>query len=99
MSAHDDETHTSRPVRASVSAASSRRNSHGSGPRPITRAEYSGKTTPSILSRAGSPTLPLGGDKNLGHHIQNALSSLAFTKTEKKVRQGEFVASVDCGTT
>lgn len=66
----------------------SRRSSLASGPRPITRAEYSGHGTPSLLSRAGSPTLPLGEEKPRGQGFEG-----------RELRQGEFIGSLDCGTT
>ncbi|RSH89383.1 Glycerol kinase [Saitozyma podzolica] len=69
----------------------SRRSSLASGPRPITRAEFSGPPTPSLLSRAGSPTLPLGSDEAFG-------GGKAWGD-RKQPRHGEFIGSVDCGTT
>lgn len=67
----------------------SRRSSMASGPRPIARAEYSGHGTPSLLSRAGSPTLPLGDQtRPRGEGFEG-----------RELRQGEFIGSLDCGTT
>jgi len=86
----------------------SRRNSLASGPRPITKAEYSGPATPSLLSRAGSPTLSLAEStaaspsycnseraKN-SHHGHGESSAL---DGRRELQQGEFIGSVDCGTT
>lgn len=68
----------------------SRRSSLASGPRPITKAEYSGPNTPSLLSRAGSPTLPLanGGTKSRQHSFSS-----------REMKHGAFIGSLDCGTT
>ncbi|BEI84020.1 hypothetical protein CcaverHIS002_0406240 [Cutaneotrichosporon cavernicola] len=97
--------------RPTYSASGSRRSSHASGPRPITKAEYSGPPTPSLLSRAGSPTQPLANEqvasrKNSfaetgAHPILGKLGGLAgFSAIEnRELRTGEFIASLDCGTT
>lgn len=100
----------------------SRRSSMASGPRPITRAEYSGPTTPSLLSRAGSPTQPLANEQvrsrrssfaNEGGPIPNRLAAMGnfgglgglgggFSQLDmgkRELRDGEFIGSVDCGTT
>lgn len=75
----------------------SRRNSLAGGPRPITRAEYSGPNTPSILSRAGSPVQPLGNEQTLSREVSRDGQWTSLHKGE--VRQGEFIGSLDCGTT
>lgn len=90
----------------------SRRSSLASGPRPITKAEYSGPTTPSLLSRAGSPTQPLANERVSSrkssfhgeqHHRLGGLGGLSGMSSldgaSGKLRQGEFVGSLDCGTT
>jgi hypothetical protein len=74
----------------------SRRNSLAGGPRPITKAEYSGPNTPSLLSRAGSPVLPLSNDQTLS---REASRDGGFSLHRKELRQGEFIGSLDCGTT
>lgn len=74
----------------------SRRNSLAGGPRPITKAEYSGPNTPSILSRAGSPVLPLGNEHTLS---REASREGGFSLHKRELRQGEFIGSLDCGTT
>jgi len=74
----------------------SRRNSLAGGPRPITKAEYSGPNTPSILSRAGSPVLPLANEHTLSREVSRDGS---FSLQRKELRQGEFIGSLDCGTT
>ena len=74
----------------------SRRNSLAGGPRPITKAEYSGPNTPSILSRAGSPVLPLANEHTLS---REASREGGFALHRKELRQGEFIGSLDCGTT
>lgn len=74
----------------------SRRNSLAGGPRPITKAEYSGPNTPSILSRAGSPVLPLANEHTLS---REASRDGSFSLQRKELRQGEFIGSLDCGTT
>lgn len=74
----------------------SRRNSLAGGPRPITKAEYSGPNTPSLLSRAGSPVLPLANDQTLS---REASRDGGFSLHRKEMRQGEFIGSLDCGTT
>lgn len=109
---------------SSIGGASlSRRSSlHRSGPIPISRADYSGPTTPSLLSRAGSPTLPLTNDKVLsrkssfaGGDAQGAraalggglgglgglggFSALSQLDGQRQLRRGEFIGSLDCGTT
>jgi glycerol kinase len=74
----------------------SRRNSLAGGPRPITKAEYSGPNTPSLLSRAGSPVMPLGNDQTLSReHSREG----GFSLQRRELRQGEFIGSLDCGTT
>lgn len=82
-----------------------------SGPRPITKAEYSGPATPSLLSRAGSPTLPLGNDDNRSSYDGSRRGSLAglgglggfsgmsALDEKRELKHGEFIGSVDCGTT
>ncbi|BEJ14965.1 hypothetical protein CspHIS471_0407320 [Cutaneotrichosporon sp. HIS471] len=97
--------------RPTYSAGGSRRSSHASGPRPITKAEYSGPPTPSLLSRAGSPTQPLANEQVASrkssfadtgaHPILGKLGGLAgFSAIEnRELRTGEFIASLDCGTT
>lgn len=95
----------------------SRRSSMASGPRPITRAEYSGPNTPSLLSRAGSPTQPLANEKVksrqssfAGEHpfpgglagLGGRLGGLGFSQLDggqRQLKDGEFIGSVDCGTT
>ena len=89
----------------------SRRSSMASGPHPITKAEFSGPQTPSLLSRAGSPTLPLGREevpKSRGSgelSLSRRGSAVAGTKGlsaldgKRELRKGEFIGSVDCGTT
>jgi hypothetical protein len=74
----------------------SRRNSLAGGPRPITKAEYSGPNTPSILSRAGSPVMPLANEHTLSREVSRDGS---FSLHRKELRQGEFIGSLDCGTT
>ncbi|KAK4684182.1 glycerol kinase, partial [Tremellales sp. Uapishka_1] len=100
---------------ASRPSGLSRRGSMASGPRPITRAEYSGPSTPSLLSRAGSPTQPLANEKVrsrsssfVGEH-PGGLAGLggrlglggfsALDSGKRELRDGEFIGSVDCGTT
>ena len=92
----------------------SRRGSMASGPRPITKAEYSGPATPSLLSRAGSPTLPLGNDETKSSYDGSRRGSLAGLSglgglggfsgmsaldEKRELKHGEFIGSVDCGTT
>ena len=89
----------------------SRRSSMATGPRPITKAEYSGPNTPSLLSRAGSPTLPLGNDEtNSRRGSMNmdrrpslgglgGLGAMSALGGQRELRHGEFIGSVDCGTT
>jgi glycerol kinase len=92
----------------------SRRSSYASGPRPITKHEYSGPPTPSLLSRAGSPTQPLANEKvasrkssfasdaGLPHPVLGKLGGLggfSAIDSTKELRKGEFIASLDCGTT
>ena len=83
--------------------------------------------TPSLLSRAGSPTLPLmnektrsrsgsrrgslaGGAERSGSGTGSGVGGFAFglggfhgglgmSMAERKKKEGEFVGSVDCGTT
>lgn len=74
----------------------SRRNSLAGGPRPITKAEYSGPNTPSILSRAGSPVLPLGNESTLSREVSR---DGQFSLHKGELREGEFIGSLDCGTT
>ena len=81
-----------------------------SGPRPITRAEYSGPNTPSLLSRAGSPTLPLGNDEinaqprppldqmRRGSTL-GGMGGMSALDEKRELRKGQFIGSVDCGTT
>lgn len=83
----------SRPDFASLS----RRNSLAGGPRPITKAEYSGPNTPSILSRAGSPVLPLGNEHTLSREVSRDGQYSSLHKGE--LREGNFIGSLDCGTT
>lgn len=68
----------------------SRRSSLASGPRPLTKAEFSGPNTPSLLSRAGSPVQPLASEGTRSR--QNSFSG-------RDKRQGQFIGSLDCGTT
>ena len=87
-----------------------------SGPRPITKAEYSGPATPSLLSRAGSPTLPLGNDETHSSGARSSydgsrrgslaglgglggFSGMSALDEKRELRHGEFIGSVDCGTT
>lgn len=88
----------------------SRRSSLASGPRPLTKAEFSGPATPSLLSRAGSPTLPLGNDDAASSRSSfeglkrsmnglGGLGSMSALDGQRELRQGEFIGSVDCGTT
>lgn len=88
----------------------SRRHIMSSGPRPPSKAELARPSTPSILSRAGSPTLPLGSlyessrrqsssgeprpDPNGGEGEVDS-----GEQSGNGLRQGEFIGSVDCGTT
>jgi glycerol kinase len=74
----------------------SRRNSLAGGPRPITKAEYSGPNTPSLLSRAGSPVMPLGNEQTLSREQSR---EGGFSLHRKEMRHGEFIGSLDCGTT
>lgn len=68
----------------------SRRSSLASGPRPLTKAEFSGPNTPSLLSRAGSPVQPLASEGTRSR--QNSFSG-------RDKRHGQFIGSLDCGTT
>lgn len=87
----------------------SRRSSLASGPRPITKAEYSGPSTPSLLSRAGSPTQPLANEKVASRKSSFAgenpfsrlggLGGFSAVDPQQNLRHGEFIASIDCGTT
>ncbi|KAL1412896.1 Glycerol kinase [Vanrija albida] len=102
-----------RPVPHHSTSSLSRRSSLASGPRPITRAEYDGDVTPSLLSRAGSPVLPLANEKvqsrkssfvgqHPGHHLLGGLGGLggfSALDTRRELRHGSFIGSVDCGTT
>ncbi|KIR29819.1 glycerol kinase [Cryptococcus deuterogattii LA55] len=78
----------------------SRRSSMASGPRPIRRGEYSGPATPSVLSRAGSPTLPLGNEFTQAprSYFEGASSYTPLGGT-RELRNGQFIGSLDCGTT
>jgi hypothetical protein len=79
--------------------------------RPPLRSDSGMQGTPSLLSRAGSPTLPLMSDKTRSRSSsfvgtqgdafgagfgQGAFGMSALRGTKKA---GEFVGSVDCGTT
>lgn len=66
-----------------------------SGPRPITKAEMSGIETPSLLSRAGSPVQPLATGETMSR--QQSRDGIAALRGD--LRLGEFIGSVDCGTT
>lgn len=102
-----------RPVPHHSVSSLSRRSSLASGPRPITRAEYSGDATPSLLSRAGSPVQPLANEKvqsrkssfagqHPGHvHLGGlgGLGGFSALDTRRELRHGNFIGSVDCGTT
>lgn len=74
----------------------SRRNSLAGGPRPITKAEYSGPNTPSILSRAGSPVLPLVNEHTISREPSR---DGQFSLHKGELREGSFIGSLDCGTT
>lgn len=78
----------------------SRRSSMASGPRPIRRGEYSGPATPSVLSRAGSPTLPLGNEFTQAprSYFEGASGYTPLGGT-RELRNGQFIGSLDCGTT
>ncbi|WVN85016.1 glycerol kinase [Cryptococcus depauperatus CBS 7841] len=78
----------------------SRRSSVVSGPRPIRREEYSGPATPSVLSRAGSPTLPLANDFTQAPRSYFE-GSAGYTPLDgvRELRNGQFIGSLDCGTT
>ncbi|WVQ73188.1 glycerol kinase [Cryptococcus sp. DSM 104548] len=80
--------------------ALSRRSSMASGPRPIRRGEYSGPATPSVLSRAGSPTLPLGNEFTQAprSYFEGAAGYTPLGGT-RELRNGQFIGSLDCGTT
>ncbi|ORY28492.1 glycerol kinase [Naematelia encephala] len=103
-----------QPLPPHPGASLSRRSSMASGPRPITKAEYSGPSTPSLLSRAGSPTQPLMNERvasRRGSFVNEAtarlggfgglggMSGMSALDTKRELRQGEFIGSVDCGTT
>ncbi|ODN81707.1 glycerol kinase [Cryptococcus amylolentus CBS 6039] len=80
--------------------ALSRRSSMASGPRPIRRGEYSGPATPSVLSRAGSPTLPLGNEFTQAprSYFEGAAGYTPLGGV-RELRNGQFIGSLDCGTT
>lgn len=97
-------------------ASLSRRGSLASGPRPLTKAEFSGPATPSLLSRAGSPTLPLGNDESVPGSKANmerrasgaglsglgglgGFGGMSALDGNRELRNGEFIGSIDCGTT
>ncbi|KAK8858561.1 glycerol kinase [Kwoniella newhampshirensis] len=78
----------------------SRRSSMASGPRPMRREDYSGPATPSVLSRAGSPTLPLANDFTSAprSYFEGAAGFSALDGI-RELRNGQFIGSLDCGTT
>lgn len=95
MSSLSRRSSVNHPMRPDLMSLS-RRNSLAGGPRPITKAEYSGPNTPSILSRAGSPVLPLGNEHTLSREVSR---DGQFSLHKGELRQGDFIGSLDCGTT
>ncbi|WVQ82987.1 glycerol kinase [Cryptococcus sp. DSM 104549] len=78
----------------------SRRGSMISGPRPIRPGQYSGPPTPSVLSRAGSPTLPLGNEyTNAPRAYFEGAAGFSGLDGVRELRNGQFIGSLDCGTT
>lgn len=94
MSSLSRRSSVNHPMRPDLSL--SRRNSLAGGPRPITKAEYSGPNTPSILSRAGSPVLPLGNEHTISREPSRDGN---FSLHKGELREGNFIGSLDCGTT
>nr|XP_019012769.1 glycerol kinase [Kwoniella pini CBS 10737]OCF51550.1 glycerol kinase [Kwoniella pini CBS 10737] len=85
---------------ASLSRRGSTASHMSSGPRPIQRQDYSGPTTPSLLSRAGSPTLPLGNDHTQAPRAYfEGSGGFSGLDGNRELRQGQFIGSLDCGTT
>ncbi|WWC88563.1 glycerol kinase [Kwoniella dendrophila CBS 6074] len=85
---------------ASLSRRGSTASFMSSGPRPIQRADYSGPNTPSLLSRAGSPTLPLGNEHTQApRSFFEGAGGFSALDSNRELRQGQFIGSLDCGTT
>ncbi|WWD04888.1 glycerol kinase [Kwoniella europaea PYCC6329] len=85
---------------ASLSRRASTASHMSSGPRPIQRADYSGPNTPSLLSRAGSPTLPLGNEHTTAPRAYfEGAGGFSGLDGNRELRQGQFIGSLDCGTT
>ncbi|OCF54895.1 glycerol kinase [Kwoniella mangroviensis CBS 10435] len=85
---------------ASLSRRASTASHMSSGPRPIQRADYSGPNTPSLLSRAGSPTLPLGNEHTTAPRAYfEGSGGFSGLDGNRELRQGQFIGSLDCGTT
>ncbi|OCF33467.1 glycerol kinase [Kwoniella heveanensis CBS 569] len=81
-------------------ASLSRRSSMVSGPRPIQRKDYSGPPTPSVLSRAGSPTLPLSNEfTQAPRSYFEGVGGFSTLDSNRELRNGQFIGSLDCGTT
>ncbi|WVQ96697.1 glycerol kinase [Kwoniella sp. CBS 9459] len=81
-------------------ASLSRRSSMVSGPRPIQRKDYSGPPTPSVLSRAGSPTLPLSNEfTQAPRSYFEGAGGFSTLDSNRELRNGQFIGSLDCGTT
>ncbi|KAK6908173.1 glycerol kinase [Kwoniella mangroviensis CBS 8507] len=85
---------------ATLSRRASTASHMSSGPRPIQRADYSGPNTPSLLSRAGSPTLPLGNEHTTAPRAYfEGSGGFSGLDGNRELRQGQFIGSLDCGTT